>query len=89
MAQRPALIASCTSPGDVSAAVRPFTPAEVYVNDLDADERQARVWEAYGADDTRLAALRRAWDPRNGLAPTTTTSRRSRLLADMLASDPD
>ncbi|MEA2515087.1 MAG: hypothetical protein QOF01_4368 [Thermomicrobiales bacterium] len=46
-------------------AVRPFAPAGVYVNDLDGDEGQARVRDAYGVNYARLAELKKTWDPDN------------------------
>jgi hypothetical protein len=46
-------------------AVRPHAGAGVYVNDLDQDEGQERVREAYGANYARLAELKRWWDPDN------------------------
>lgn len=46
-------------------AVRPFAPGGVYVNDLDGDEGQARVREAYGRNYARLAELKKWWDPDN------------------------
>jgi FAD/FMN-containing dehydrogenase len=46
-------------------AVRPHAGAGVYVNDLDRDEGQERVREAYGANYARLAELKRQWDPNN------------------------
>ncbi|MEA2585743.1 MAG: hypothetical protein QOF33_3828 [Thermomicrobiales bacterium] len=46
-------------------AVRPLTPAGVYVNDLDGDEGQARVRDAYGVNYARLAELKKTWDPDN------------------------
>jgi hypothetical protein len=50
---------------DLYQAVRAHAPGGVYVNDLDRDEDQARVREAYGANYVRLAELKRAWDPAN------------------------
>jgi FAD/FMN-containing dehydrogenase len=46
-------------------AVRPYTGAGVYVNDLDRDEGQERVREAYGANYARLAEVKQRWDPGN------------------------
>jgi hypothetical protein len=46
-------------------AVRSHAPGGVYVNDLDSDEGQARVREAYGANYARLSALKRHWDADN------------------------
>jgi FAD/FMN-containing dehydrogenase len=46
-------------------AVRPHAGSGVYVNDLDQDEGQARVRDAYGANFARLAELKRRWDPDN------------------------
>jgi FAD/FMN-containing dehydrogenase len=46
-------------------AVRPQDGAGVYVNDLDRDDGQARVREAYGENFTRLVALKQRWDPEN------------------------
>ena len=37
----------------------------VYVNDLDRDEGQERVREAYGANYARLAEVKQRWDPDN------------------------
>ncbi len=37
----------------------------VYVNDLDRDEGEKRVREAYGATYARLVELKRRWDPDN------------------------
>jgi FAD/FMN-containing dehydrogenase len=50
---------------DLYDAVRPFAPTGVYVNDLDGDEGQARIRDAYGANYPRLAALKATWDPTN------------------------
>ena len=46
-------------------AVRPHAGSGVYVNDLDRDEGQERVREAYGVNYARLADLKRLWDPDN------------------------
>lgn len=46
-------------------AVRPYAGAGVYVNDLDRDEGQERVRDAYGANYARLAEVKRRWDPDN------------------------
>jgi FAD/FMN-containing dehydrogenase len=46
-------------------AVRPHTGAGVYVNDLDRDEGQERVREAYGANYARLVEVKQRWDPDN------------------------
>jgi FAD/FMN-containing dehydrogenase len=46
-------------------AVRPHAGSGVYVNDLDRDESQERVQEAYGVNYPRLAELKRRWDPDN------------------------
>jgi hypothetical protein len=69
------ILSSWTNPADTARnvawtrdlydAVRPFAPAGVYVNDLDGDEGQARVRDAYGANYTRLARLKATWDPTN------------------------
>lgn len=47
------------------AALQPHTGTGAYVNDLDQDEGQARVREAYGANYARLAAVKGHWDPDN------------------------
>jgi FAD/FMN-containing dehydrogenase len=46
-------------------AVKPFTPSGVYVNDLDGDEEQSRVRDAYGVNYQRLAELKTRYDPTN------------------------
>lgn len=46
-------------------AIRPNAGTGVYVNDLDRDDGQARVREAYGANYARLGALKQQWDPEN------------------------
>jgi hypothetical protein len=46
-------------------AVRPHAGSGVYVNDLDRDEGQERVREAYGDNYARLVELKRRWDPDN------------------------
>jgi FAD/FMN-containing dehydrogenase len=46
-------------------AVRPHAGSGVYVNDLDRDEGQERVREAYGDNHARLVELKRQWDPDN------------------------
>lgn len=45
-------------------AVAPFSTG-VYVNHLDADDSAQRVQSAYGANHTRLAALKAKYDPTN------------------------
>ncbi len=69
------ILASWTDPVDTERnigwtrglyeAIRPYAPAGVYVNDLDGDERQGRVRDAYGTNYARLAELKRVWDPTN------------------------
>ncbi len=69
------ILASWTDPVDTERnigwtrglyeAIRPYAPAGVYVNDLDGDERQDRVRDAYGTNYARLAELKRVWDPTN------------------------
>jgi hypothetical protein len=46
-------------------AVRPQLSGGVYVNDLVGDEGEARVWEAYGGNYQRLAAIKAKYDPTN------------------------
>jgi hypothetical protein len=46
-------------------AVKPFTPSGVYVNDLDGDEGQGRVRDAYGVNYQRLVELKTRYDPTN------------------------
>ena len=50
---------------DLYEAVRPHAGAGVYVNDLDRDDGQERVRDAYGANYARLADVKRRWDPDN------------------------
>lgn len=50
---------------ELYAAIRPHAPSGVYVNDLDGDEGQQRVREAYGANYDRLVALKTQFDPTN------------------------
>ena len=50
---------------DLYEAVRPFAPPGVYVNDLDGDEGQQRVRDAYGLNYDRLAQLKAKYDPTN------------------------
>jgi FAD/FMN-containing dehydrogenase len=69
------ILSSWTDPAEVEAnitwtralydAVRPYTGTGVYVNDLDRDEGQERVREAYGANYARLAEVKQRWDPDN------------------------
>jgi hypothetical protein len=69
------ILSSWTDPADderniawareVYGAVRPFAPAGVYVNDLDGDEAQGRVRDAYGGNYDRLAVLKATYDPTN------------------------
>jgi hypothetical protein len=55
---------SCRKPC-ATAALEPYAGGRVYVNFL-ADEGQERVRAAYGDPKyTRLAALKRQWDPEN------------------------
>ena len=46
-------------------ALQSHAGSGVYVNDLDSDEGQGRVREAYGANYLRLAEVKRRWDPDN------------------------
>jgi FAD/FMN-containing dehydrogenase len=46
-------------------AMQPFALARVYVNYLDADEGSERVRAAYGANYSRLVALKNRYDPTN------------------------
>ncbi len=80
------ILASWTDPSDTERniawtrglyeAIRPYTPSGVYVNDLDGDEAQGRVRDAYGINYDRLTHLKRTWDPTNffranhNIAPT-------------------
>lgn len=69
------ILSSWTDPADTERnmtwtrglyeAVRPFAPAGVYVNDLDRDEAQGRVRDAYGTNYERLVALKTSYDPTN------------------------
>jgi FAD/FMN-containing dehydrogenase len=69
------ILSSWTDPAETEAnvtwtralydAVRPYTGTGVYVNDLDRDEGQERVREAYGANYARLAEVKQRWDPDN------------------------
>lgn len=69
------ILSSWTDPADTERnvtwtrglyqAVRPFAPAGVYVNDLDRDETQDRVRDAYGTNYERLVALKARYDPTN------------------------
>ena len=45
--------------------MRPFSTGGNYVNFQTADESQDRVRAAYGDNYDRLAAIKRAYDPRN------------------------
>ena len=69
------MLSSWTDPADTERnvawtrelyeAVRLFAPAGVYVNDLDGDEGQGRVRDAYGVNYDRLVALKSKYDPTN------------------------
>jgi FAD/FMN-containing dehydrogenase len=45
--------------------IRPFSTGGTYVNFLTDDETDDRVRSAYGGNYTRLAELKRRWDPDN------------------------
>jgi FAD/FMN-containing dehydrogenase len=45
--------------------IRPYSTGGVYVNFLTADEGDDRIRAAYGANYTRLARTKAAWDPTN------------------------
>jgi FAD/FMN-containing dehydrogenase len=46
-------------------AIEHHVPHAVYVNDLDQDEGDERVKQAYGENYTRLAAIKHKYDPTN------------------------
>jgi FAD/FMN-containing dehydrogenase len=50
---------------DTYGALTPYLAARRYVNYLDADERADAVRAAYGSNYTRLAELKRKYDPEN------------------------
>jgi hypothetical protein len=50
---------------DYWAAVHPFHPGGAYVNFMMADEGSARVAATYGPNYSRLAAIKRKYDPEN------------------------
>jgi hypothetical protein len=50
---------------DLYHAIQPHLPRCVYVNDLDADEGDERVRQAYGENYQRLATLKAKYDPTN------------------------
>lgn len=49
---------------DVFRSVAPYSTGGVYVNFMSSDEAE-RVRAAYGTNFTRLAAVKRTWDPEN------------------------
>jgi FAD/FMN-containing dehydrogenase len=50
---------------DAGARVRPFSTGATYINFQSADEGEARVRAAYGANFARLVEIKQKYDPRN------------------------
>jgi FAD/FMN-containing dehydrogenase len=50
---------------DLYETLQPYLPRGVYVNDLDADEGDERVRQAYGENYQRLVALKQKYDSTN------------------------